>query len=494
MILPGIISSSIRPRRYSAGLGQDENPPAGSTSFDLLVNPNFNDSDRKLKDGTPFTSLMNRIYDGVLNYYRDGDFLTTSSESERAIEKLMQEGDSYQVGRHAFQQYQPMIMFFRLTGDVRLLDEITRLAKIAYTNGMRTDWLPDSGAWPSAGNSFSREPHGKRMFVSHLGSPSDYFYGTDDHLTDTSRALRPYAEVGWMLRQNENVTSPAGYNYKDEADNWEAVLDGYEKVWSDKDNGSFTAAMKVPENYNGRFKLDTLDGYERADANEWPVNIRTGTHTNHGSAMLHLYMGRLLGRSTLGDSALRFLMTRFLTNEVCYGTFAGREHAFWARDYDEWETKPMYSHPGVYVGYTVLDLLDLYLDGVMNDDTDIDFERLFSGAANSISYWMTVGTSSTDFIMKGDLQGKQDRNGTTITGVNKTIAGTEVDEFIDRDRQAASFWAVGAMIPWADDSGRIRDYFSQSMFDYRSGDGTWDTPEVLTVPLGVFMDEAGFGS
>lgn len=472
-------------------------PPAGSgggsstSVFDLSINPSFSDSDRRLKDDTPFTSLMNRIYDGILGYYVGGSFLETASEKEIAVERMLREGYSYGVGRHAFQQYQCLMMLFRMTGDRRLLDELTRLSRVARLQGMRTSWLPDSGAWPGSGKSWAREPHEVPMFMSNLGDASQPHYGNDDHLSDTIRALRPFVNLAVALRQNAGAVSPAGYSYASEASAWETIFEGYERIWSGNTDSTFPSGAKVEDNYNGRFNIPYGPNYHRAAWEEWPVNFRGGTHTSHGSALLHMYLGRVRGKVQLGHDALRWLMTRFLLDEILYGTFGGREHAFWPRDYSQWEDGSVYSHPGVYAGYSMLDFTDLYLDGEMNDDAGVDFPRLLRGAANSVSYWMAVGSSATDFIMKGDMQGKVDRTGTTINGATRTLAGTGPSEFVDRPRQIASFWAVGIMIPWAQDGGKIRDWFSRSMFDYRSGDGTWDTPRVLPVPVGVFMDESG---
>lgn len=484
-VIRGIISSN-RTSPLVRSAGEATLPPANFDGFDLQINPAFSDENRLLKDGTPFTGTMNDIYDGVLNFYVDGAHLTSGNESLVEIEALLAEGNSYQVGRTVFRQLQCLTMFFRLTGDVRLLDELCRLAKVGYSQGMRTTWYPGAPIL-NPSDPYHREPHGERFFPWLLveTDPVSRHWGSDTHLMDTMRALRPFAEIAWAFRVNENESSPAGHDFEAEADKWEAVFDGYERVWSSVNDAAWPSDTRVPEIYKGYFVPGS--GYKRANFNEWPVNFRSIGHPAHGAGLMSIYLGRVLGKASVGISGSEHVLDPHFNTEVLYGTFSGREHAFWQHGYFTMNSNQDFAVPSTYAEYDALDFVDLYLDGALNESHDLP--RFLRGFANDISYWVLDGASASNFNMLGDVQGNVSRSGTSVSGSSRS---SDASGYPTRARSYASQWAFGILAPWADDAGKLRDFHTSSFFQYRSnGQGDWSEPEVLTVPLGVFMDEAG---
>lgn len=470
------------------GAPQEPEEPAPFRGFDLAVNPAFTDANRRLKDGTPFTEVMSDIYDGLLRFYLNGEHLRDGNESLVEVERLLAEGDSYQVGRTAFRQIECLLIFFRLTGDARLLDELCRLAKVAYGKGMRTTWHPGAPILDPS-HAYHREPHGERFFPWLLieGSERSRHWGADSHLMDTMRALRPFTQIGEALRVNRDASSPAGHDYKTEAEKWRRVLDGYERVWSNVDDSLWPSNVKVPSTYKGFYEVG--GGYRRADLNEWPVNFRSIGHPAHGAGLMSIYMGRLLGKEAVGLAGAKRVLDPHFEEEVLYATVGGREHAFYQHGYYTMNSNQDFAAPSTYAEYDALDFVDLHLDGALNGDHDT--ARFLRGFANSVSFWVLDGNSPSAFTMKGDIQGSRDRTGVSISGRTGTIKGAA---YKDQSREIASQWALCVLAPWADDDGKLREYASASFLQYRSnGQRDWSQPEVLTVPLGVFMDEAGLG-
>lgn len=458
-------------------------PPAGGTqsTFNLLVNPAFNDSNRVLKDGTPFTSTMNAIYDGLLGYYVEGPPLTSVGENEARVQSMLNAGESYHVARDVFRQYQPLTLFYRLTGDVRLLDELCRLFLIGHDQGMRTTWLPDSGAWPGSGMPWAREPHGERFFASYLGDAGDPHYGNDDHLSDTAKSLRTLSEAAWAFRLNAGVTSPKGHSYAAAANKWEDVLDGYERVWSKVNDAAWPAATRVPQNYIGYYVIGSGTN-KRPDFNEWPVNFRTGTHSSVGAALLSYYMGKFLNKESVGESGLHFVMDTFYADEVLYVQESGREHALWGKRFETWDPVENYAHDMVYAEYVFLDSMTLYLEGLAPGN--VDWDRFWPAVANTLCDYVILGTQG-NIEYRGDMAGGQVKTGTSASGRTSSF-GAAPHGLSNR-----SAWHNNALLmPW-DASGKLRSWLIPEW------ESRWNSsfaqPRTLPVPIGVFMDEAGLG-
>src|SRR5690606_12360246 len=114
-------------------------------------------------------------------------------------------------------------------------DLLVGIAAEAY----RHMWRPGhAGAgpdgWPQGFN-VGRAYHGERTWVSDLGD-----FG-DAHLSDTPRSFRTFAEIAWALQLNRD-SNP---EFAAWADEWRAVFEGYERVWSAAGDGRYPPDAKV---------------------------------------------------------------------------------------------------------------------------------------------------------------------------------------------------------------------------------------------------------
>lgn len=462
-----------------------EPPPVGggTSTWDLTANPAFNPAAPTLKNGSPFQGRMSAIYDGLINHYINGPGVL-GRDSETNIEQRLGSGNSYAVGRGGFRGLMPLTVFFRLTGDLRILDEMARLGQIAY-NSMRTSWHPDT--------SVTRTFHGKRTWVWTQGpsTQNTSMWGTDDHLTDTHRAFAALAPVALALHKNRALTSPAGHNYAALADAWIAAYEGFEQVWTADPtwDANWPAGSDVPTTYKGYW---TPSGYQRPAKDQWPTNRRTFTHSNHGAMSLAYYMGQLLGKpeNVYLDGTDQILQAWIEHEAYTVTTGIGDALAF-SRTYTSLASSNNYLMPITYAEYTFMDLVALYLDG--NPRSRIVPAETLRLAARSYAWWVYKGNLGT-WTAAPDIGGGIDRTGTNKAGRTLTLPdaceGSGGSFCSDRSRYQASFYGHNLLLPW-DDTGIMDDYQWDAWSDYLSGDGTFAEPLHLTYPAGAFLKDAG---
>lgn len=455
-------------------------PPPGQTGiFDLTANPSFDPQNPTIKTGVAFNQEMKDIYNGLLNYYIEGEGeLGTEAEFNMATQLGNQ--DSYNVGRYGYRLFGVFMVFFRLTGDLRLLDAIARYANFGY-NGM---WTANSngGNWPSFETS-GIEYHEERTWV-YTQNTGD-FYGNDTHETDTPRAFNTFIQAALALHMNRNETSPkygAGY-YATQADKWIAVYEGYRKIWSadaswDSSWPNGITASNMNSWYNGYWYGS--GSWRRQPSNQWPMNRRTFTHTNTGSLCLHYFMGRLLGLENLGQMAMDDLLAKFTNQEVYYQTSGGKEYAFWSRAYSSL-TSSVYMHPLTYAEYTIIDLVNMWLDGV----PDIS-DRIFKAAANTYADRCLKGTISS-FTSWPDMGGGSDRTGMNVAGETITMptaCNAGAGFCVDKTEYQMVYFGSALLIPW---NTKLHDWLRAG---WMRRNGSFSSPKLLSVIAGIFLKNA----
>lgn len=454
-----------------------EPPPITTGTFNLLADSSFDGA--HLKDGTPFTGRMAEIYAGLKNFYIDGQGVL-GRDTETNVENRLGSGNSYNIGRGGFRGLMPITTFYRLTGDLELLDELARLGTIAY-NSMRTDWHPDA--------STTRTPHGKRTWVWTYGPSTQNtdMWGTDAHLTDTHRAFAALAPVALALHLNRGHTSPGGYNYGALADQWIAAYEGYEQVWTADAawDGSWPSGSLVPETYKGFWSAGS---YSRPQKDQWPTNKRTLTHSNWGAMVLNYYMGRLLGKSeSVWLDAVDSILEPFVNQEVYTTTTPSGQAAFYSRSFSSLTSSSMYLQPVTYSEYVVMDMVQLYLDG--NPRSRIVPAESLRRLMRAYAWWV----SNSDGSGKADIGGSVPRSGTNKSGhsINLPDACSAAGFCADRTRYQMCFYGLNVGLAW-DDTGILEPRAVSAWNDYFSnGRDDWLEPSFLTVPVGVFMKEAG---
>jgi hypothetical protein len=240
---------------------------------------------------------------------------TAINATRPAVDKWARSGDLYAYGRSLNLHMQNLLMAFRVTGDLRLLDEIDRIGRImeskladAWSNGTKDGfrnwrWLNSSGT----------------------------FYGKDTHVMDEMMTHAGVAAMAYALHVNRGLRSPGGVDYGARA-----------MFWSDYLKRDFEAKWRKRNNKASGFPF---------------LNI-TLMHPHAQWMRYHYYMGALTGDAGYRREAERLaktvdsLMVRTSTSHGsglvwCHGT-----------------TRCLYAQPVNYARYTVGAIIDLAWEGV----------------------------------------------------------------------------------------------------------------------------------
>ncbi len=249
---------------------------------------------------------------------------------------------------------------FRMTGDLRLLDEVSRIAqlmrgKLADTNGDGyLNWV-------------NRHDTGTK------------FYGKDTQEGYEMKAHALVAMIGWALQNNRDLRSPAGHNYGSQADFWENYLvKHFEAKWRERNDKS----SGFPFAYDGGF------------------------HTSHSWMRWHYYMGKLTGKSAYTREAERmtgsFWSGRFRTTDSKYGTAL-----VWSNN-----TQDAWLHPQTYARYVVEEAVDLHFEGFGKYADTAALQR----AANAVAAFV-IDDSDFDSFAR-DIGGGRSRAGLSASPTN----------------------------------------------------------------------------
>lgn len=367
-------SSGLVLRRTTAGPPPTPDPPSGD--FSLLGDPSFDTNDPTLR-GIPLAGDALAVYRGL-------EWLMTNHKANRFVEQGGDDIDDlatshlYQMARTLGTIYGEIALFFRLTGDLRILDEWARIASVQAT-AIEVGWPNATSAapWPS---------HTYRCLNRYRGvSGEEEYYGTDHNLLDNIRAHEPLAHLLYALRLNQHLASPAhgaGY-YEAQADFWETYFLEWLRVWSGPEekagrnqNGSTASGWSV--NYRGQQHnyYYSQTGKRRADYATWPVVSRHLTHTHIGASTLHYWLGKAMGATHPGFAqaaavGLEGIEVPFLDRNMYYWNGLYGEQGVWPRalqDTGHYTTSSPglnYSQPSMYIAYIVHNLFNLWLEGVM---------------------------------------------------------------------------------------------------------------------------------
>jgi hypothetical protein len=184
-------------------------------------------------------------------------------------------GDNYKIGRPFEMHVTALLQAYRLTGDLKLMDEVDRLMQIAR-NQLRDAW--DNGQ--------------KDGFISWRNYSADV--PNSDKGKDLKREIDEIlsasmvAEVAWAFRVNQNVTSPKGISYRERADFWQNFLSNH-----------FEAKWRKRENKKTGF----------------PFLVKNLQHIYVAFIRYHYYMSKLTGRADYMNEAQR--MAGIVAKNIC---------------------------------------------------------------------------------------------------------------------------------------------------------------------------------
>lgn len=323
----------------------------------------------------------------------------TNDNQVRDIMRLATSDDLYYYSRTINTHISALLMAFRLTGDLALLDEVDRLAQ-----HMRAK-LADG--WRGASGLGSQGRDGYLNWVWRQ-APNDVHFGRDLHATDEMRTHALVAAFAWAFRVNEDLSSPSGVDYRERADFWSRYLvDHFEAKWRERN--------RVP--------------WPR-----FPFMERPHMHESVDFVRYHHYMSLLTGRGEYRSEAERLtalVLANFREAETDLGPALVTPMSLLSEG-----GRVEYLMPSVYARKIYSDAVELRLEGVRGWDDD-----LLVGLARSLTEFI-MDDGSDSFAR--DIGGGVRRAGLDPSGAN------DWDRFTPLRYVISSFALVSA---W-DDSGR----------------------------------------
>lgn len=358
-----------------------------SELFPLRGDPNFDEDDLS-KDAR-------RWYDELW------ETITTSQGGDYAI-AYADSDHLYNYARGLHTHIVSLLTVFRVTGDLRLLDEVDRIAQ------MMRDELDDVWRGTRDGTDGTRDGYLNWVYRG----DSDSLRGKDLHEVNEMRAHALVAHFAWAFHNNRDLESPAGVDYGERADFWlDYLQEHFEAKWRER-NG-----VRWPE---------------------FPFISRNQVHANVAFIKYHHYMHQLTGRDEYrreGERLSDIVFKEFREVETEDGP------AFvWRRTIEELGGDSLYLMPTTYVRYVASDAVDLHLEGFYRWGDPYVPRAL----ANTYTHFI-IDNGAEDFAR--DVGGGED------------VGGLRASPSREWDRVQAHEYAYSPHVliaPW-DPSGKIAD-------------------------------------
>lgn len=340
----------------------------------------------------------------------------------------------YTYARQLHTHMQTLLIAFRVTGDLRLLDEVDRLLEI-----MR-DELADSWRGTIDGTDGTRDGYLNWVWRNDENS----YTGKDTNKLDEMKTHALVASAAYALHVNRDLASPAGRAYGAHADFWTDYLQNdFEAKWREREN----------------------------QPTGFPIMIRPHTHTYHSWLKWHYYMGLLTGESGYSMEAER--MADVIWNDEIHTTNTAEGPAYvWTRSILSEGGSADYLHPTTYARYVYGDVVEFHLEGFhrwANPEVVGGFARTFSEFVIDEDH----ATSSTDWFAS-DIGG-----GVSRAGIRSDPSWSRMEIY----KFEASPYAL--ITAW-DDTGRVRDV-SYRVLERLGG---VDSPRTVYLAAGIFLQEA----
>lgn len=359
---------------------------------------------------------------------------TRNPDSSLDPDRMAASDDSYVYSRDLHNHLQTLLIVFRATGDLKLLDEVDRLAEI-----MRSK-LQD--AWTGTLDGTDGTTDGYLGWAFRTGSYPE-FEGKDNHETNEVKTHAIVASFAYALELNRDLTSPSGRDYGAHADFWKTYLvDHFEAKWRKR----------------------------KRKSSGFPVLMRPHTHTYLSGLKYHYYMFKLTGVQGYLDEAER--NSRVLwDNEIKTTTVGSGSGYVWARSVLSEGGGENYLHPTTYARYVYADAIELYFEGFDSWGIPENMPLL----ANPVAEWVL------------DREGAQDGWDwfARDIGGGMSRAGIPSESKWKRLNTLGFSWTPYTLLaPW-DSSGRIAATSVEVLREL----GKLNTPGAIYIPAGMFLDE-----
>ena len=297
---------------FAAQLANADDPDLRAGQVELRGDPGF-DAGGLQGDAARFHSLLWESID--------------DPQQREYIERLANSDNLYEYGRLVYTHSSALLLAFRHTGDLRLLDRVDDLTEMMRSH------LDDS--WRDVREGSAEEGRDGYPNWVWRGRGSPDHQGKDVHAIDEMRTHAFLAEVAWAFRNNEDLPSPKGIDYGERADFWaEHLRENFEAKWRERNE------VRWPN---------------------FPFLQRPYMHPTLAMTKYHYYMYRLTGDIEYSLEARRL-------SDVLFGEFQQVEtpvgDAFvWTRSISQWDGGEEYLTPTDYSSLVVADALSLHLDG-----------------------------------------------------------------------------------------------------------------------------------
>ena len=362
--------------------------------------------------------------------------------------ELAKSDDTYTY-RGDLQDYNnALLTAFRMTGDLRLLDEVSRISELMRKE-LKDEWRDsltgDNGKKDGYLNWVTRySPKTNRKFI-----------GKDNQMGYDLKANAHVALFAWAFENNRDLKSPGGYDYAEQADFWEDYLvNHFEAKWRSR-NGKATG---------------------------FPFAELTGLHTYHSFMKWHYYMGQLTGKSAYTQEAERMadVMWQNEFKEVSTQYGAG---LVWRRAVVSTLDK---SNPN----YTTLNYLmpQGYARYVVQEATDLHFEGFDRYAQSSMLEKMA--NMVADFVITSDKFAPLPKTvGSRDIGGGKSRAGIPASgsswDKLTPYRFAESSWSY--LAAWDKKSNKI-EKAAEEIYNVVSNATYGKDPRRVFIPVGMLID------
>ena len=278
--------------------------PGGRIAPSLRGDPSF--------DAATLSAEAAIWYERILESVEDGSAL-----------RLAGRDCVYHYGRTLNAYVQTVLLVFRLTGDLALLDHVDEIGE-----RMRSE-LRDGWRGTTDGTDGTKDGYLNWVFRY----DGDAFKGKDTSIGNEMRTHALVASIAHALDVNRDLVSPGGRAYGKHADQWrDYLVNHFEAKWRER---------------TGR-------------ATVFPFMLRPHTHTYYSWMRWHHYMGQLTGESGYRIEAER--MATVLSEEVREVSTPTGTAYVWPRSVLAEGGSADYLHPTTYARYVYGDVIEMHLE------------------------------------------------------------------------------------------------------------------------------------
>jgi hypothetical protein len=329
---------ALMPNRRTGGTGLVEvavvnggrAPMSEDRSFSFRGDPNFSRSQLSGEQRAHYDRLWQEIED---------------SGNRRAIIKQAKSGDIFTYGRQPYSYVQAVLLAFRVTGDLALLDHVDVIAEHMRAQ-LRDEWYGTLD-----GTDGTRD--GYLNWVDKYDGALKENRGKDLTKINEIMSHATVAVVAYALEANRDLRSPGGRDYGAHADFWKDYLvNHFEAKWRERES----------------------------KPSAFPILTRAHTTEHHKWLQWHYYMWKLTGHQAYLKEAT--VMADDIWRDFYPINTAAGPAFVWARSLASVDgSQAAYLQPNTYARHVFGAAVDFHLEGFHNwavNENMVRFARTFT--------------------------------------------------------------------------------------------------------------------